>query len=111
MIGRDFVLEHQKVSAISAEDAAKAMREDHFYLDYGYSSLVLHGQVDRIDWQADHLVVDFKTGDKYHTRCEMSSAEWTPSPGDQITVVTPGGTARRDKDGVFLRGCLVVSAE
>ena len=95
------------VQRATPHQLAEAMKGDHFYSDYGRSSLVVRGTVTGVARRAGHVVVTFASGSSYATSCDLGPVTAVPHAGESLTVLAPGGAAERVPAGVLLRDCIV----
>jgi hypothetical protein len=95
------------VQRATPRQLAEAMKGDHFFSDYGRSSLIVTGTVSGVSRRDGDIVVAFTSGSSYGASCDLGTASLAPRVGESLTVVAPGGAAERLPAGVILRDGIV----
>jgi hypothetical protein len=90
----------------SAEQAARAMQEDHFYSDYGRGVLTVSGKVAELRQENGLYVLILETSIATRLECELGSQAPALKPGDAVRVQTPDASqAQRLPGAVRLVSC------
>lgn len=85
---------------------ARAMREDGFYSDYKQSTLIVTGKVSSVSGNQVHL----QSSDSYTATCQLASNTTTAKVGSLVTLLSEGGRAERQPNGVLLQDCTSVNS-
>jgi hypothetical protein len=95
------------VVQISADEAAQAMADDHFWASYSHSTLLIQGTVAAIDSQPQHFILSLATSGSGDVQCDLGSPAQPPTLGDRITVrsANPQNDVVRQGDGLLIRNC------
>jgi hypothetical protein len=81
------------------------MYRDEFYTDYRENTLVVKGVITSVYKTAQSQTVTFKTSGSFGASCDMAQAGKLYDIGQTITVITEGGAAIRQPQGVLLTTC------
>jgi hypothetical protein len=100
-------LESMAITRITPDQAASAMKEDHFYSDYGPRTLLVKGNVSAVYKTSDDLVVTFRTNSDFKTICDFGNSSAAIQPRQTITALSEGGSARRQSSAVLLTHCVL----
>ena len=100
-LGMQHTEENLTFKNITANQAARAMQEDHFYADYKENTLFITGTVASVDG-AD---VTFDTGASFGAVCRLNSPNSNIEANQTVRLITEGGTAERQPHGVLLKNC------
>lgn len=97
------------VVQISADQAAQAMQDDHFYTTYGHSTLLIQGIVAAVDQQPNHLIVTLATSRPTQVQCDLGSLAAALKPGDALTlrVTDPENDVLRQDGALFIKNCVM----
>lgn len=110
LLGRQHALSHLAFVDVTATAAARAMQEDHFYADYGYKILIIHGTVASARPSGNGLELSLRTDAAYGLSCTVAAPAGGPLlTGEAVSVVAAGGTARRQQSSVDLPDCRIMS--
>ena len=104
-LGDKSAVQSMTIKRITPDQAASAMQGDHFYSDYRLNTLIIKGQVASIAQVDGARRVTFKTSSSYHAYCDLAADTQTPKVGSIITVLSEGGPAVREPNGVLLVAC------
>jgi hypothetical protein len=100
-------LESMTIKRVTPDQAATAMKGDHFYSDYGASTLLIKGTVSSVYKTSDDLVVTFQTNSSFKTICDFGNSSAAIQPRDTITALSEGGSAKRQQSAVLLTNCVI----
>jgi hypothetical protein len=90
----------------TAEQAARAMQEDHFYSDYGRSLLEVRGKVAALRQVNGLTILTLETHLPERLECELSAQPPDLLPGDEVTLETQDASqAKRLSGAVRLAKC------
>jgi hypothetical protein len=96
------------IKRVTATDIANAMKDDHFYSDYGQSTLLLDGTVVSVSTRGNDLIAEFKTNSAYQALCDLGAHSASgPHVGDRILVIAEGASGERQPSAVLLHNCVV----
>jgi hypothetical protein len=92
---------------VTADQVAQAMQEDHFYEDYGQSSLFIHGTVSAVSAQNNDAIVELASSIPTKVRCDLGHQAPAVHVGDPITVqaADPETDAIREPSAVLIKNC------
>jgi hypothetical protein len=110
-IARQRALEQLSFVDVSASTAARAMKDDHFYSDYGDKVIVIRGTVASVHNAGNEVVVSLQTDSSFGLTCTLTEPRTGTKPvvGDDISLVAPGGAAQRESSSVSLPLCRLMS--
>jgi hypothetical protein len=94
---------------VTADVAATAMQQDHFYADFGRRVLIVHGSVASVDEARTGTVIILRTEGTTRLTCVVPSDAQPPDPGQDIRLVAIGGSALREPDGLRFPDCRVLT--
>jgi hypothetical protein len=94
---------------VTADQVARAMQEDHFFADYGQTTLFVQGIVLSVNQQNNDLVVELDTSIPTKLLCDTGGHLSTVHIGDTIIVKSdfPQRDASRQTSAVMLRNCSI----
>lgn len=95
------------IKRVTPDQIAMAMADDHFFSDYGESTLVVHGTVASLRKDGGSLVIWLKVDSSYAAGCDLGRSAFLAHAGDAITVLAEGALAERETAAVMLRNCAI----
>lgn len=103
-LGHIKTAESAGIARVTTTSLADAMKQDHFYSDFGNSAVIFKGTVSSTELVKGLTIVTFKSHSSYGIACRFQTLP-NVTIGDEIEVVAPGGQAIRQPFGVLLRDC------
>ena len=97
---------NMKIQQVAPDKLARAMQQDHFYSDYGSSTLVVKARIASVKLQDSKLVATLQTHTAYKVECELGANAQNVRAGHNITALSEGGAARRLPNAVLLGNCV-----
>ncbi len=93
----------------TADQVARAMQEDHFFSDYGQTTLLVQGTVSSVNTQDNDVIVALETSVPTKVLCDLGDHPTTVQVGDSITVKSdyPQRDASRQSFAVMLKNCSI----
>jgi len=104
-LGERAAVNNLTVVEATPDQLAAAMQNDHFYADYNFHTLLVHGLVASLTAGGGGAELQFQTPGAFTTRCQFDQYPTTVHPGDTVFVVTEGAIAERLTSAVRLKGC------
>ena len=101
--GDEHAVSSMSIKQVTPDQLAAAMKEDHFYSDYRQNTLLIRGEVASVSGS----LLTFKTSSSYQAQCSLAISSRNIHKGDNITVISEGGTAARQPNGVLLKDCVI----
>ncbi len=94
---------------VTADQVAQAMEEDHFFADYGYTTLLIQGTVLSARRQAGDLVISLDTSVPTKVMCNLGNYAGIVQVGSTVTVqsVYPERDASRQPSAVMIKNCSI----
>ena len=89
--------------AISADDIARAMRNDRYFADYGTKWVLVSGLIDNIDYSSNEQILTFKTSGVPHVRCRVQDVNLRFRKDVLVQLQAIG--AHRDGKNVIFDDC------
>jgi len=107
LLGNIHAVQSMSIKRVTPDQIASAMKADNFYSNYRQSTLIVKGQVFSVSKVNNSVQVTFKTATSYGAFCDLASGTKAPIPGNTITVISNGGPAKRQTNGVLLVDCMI----
>ncbi len=92
---------------VTAEQAARAMQEDHFFSDYRGDTLLVQGTVSSVEQKNGETLIRLGTGLPTDIACDVGTAATTVKAGDAVTARSQASDAQRSPGSVLLKPCAV----
>ena len=106
-LGDKHGIETMTFRRVTPDQLATAMLDDHFYSSYRENTLLVSGTVSSVSRTNNDLVVTFKTTSSFKVLCDFGGSSSAIRPGDVITALSEGGSAKREISSVLLKDCLI----
>jgi hypothetical protein len=104
-LGGKHALETLRVSRVTPDQIAEAMKDDRFFADYRERTLLVTGTVGSLTGDVGGEIVRFRTASRFAALCDLRDNAPRAHRGQQLTVVAEGATAERQSAAVMLRHC------
>lgn len=106
LLGDAHAVQHMSIKHISAGQAATAMKQDDFYGKYRQNTLIVKGYVQTVKQSGRTYTAVFKTDSSFGASCALGTSAQGVRGGQYATLMTEGGPAQRQPNGVLLVGCV-----
>ncbi len=90
---------------VTAEQAARAMEEDHFFSDYRGETLLVKGTVSSVEQRNGETLVRLGTSLTTDVVCDVGTGAATVKAGDSATAKSQASDAQRSPGSVLLKPC------
>ena len=104
-LGDKHALDSLAIKRVTPSQVSAAMSADHFYSDYGESTLLVTGTAASITRSGSGAIVTFATGSPFKTLCDFASYTGRNRMGDSIKAISEGALAERQPSAVLLKDC------
>ena len=101
-----YTLNHMNFRVVTPTQLAASMRQDQFWSNYRFNTLVFQGEVKKVSNQDGTTKVSFKTSDPYSLNCEMRVLSNKLKVGAIYTFEAETYQAERQPAGVLLHNCI-----
>lgn len=95
----------ETILRISADQAAQAMQEDHFFYDYNPYTLLVQGSLAALTPQGTGTRLELKTSLPTKVLCDLQDHPAGLQIGDVLTISAPAAQAQRANGAVLFKPC------
>jgi len=105
-LGSLYTLNRLSFKYVTTTQLAAAMRQDEFWSNYRFNTLVFDGNVKSIRLNDGKTTLDLVTADTYGTSCEITYTTNTFKVGETYKFEAETYQAERQQHGVLLHNCI-----